>query len=103
MIAPKEAPRFDENELFGHGALLVAEVVSPSSRDYDRRAKARDYARAGIPLYLIVDPFAEQHVLTLLSDPDGRVYRSREEVATGKALWLPEPFGLWLETDKLLD
>ena len=34
----------------------VCEVVSPSSKNHDRRIKAEIYARARIPVYLIVDP-----------------------------------------------
>lgn len=32
MIATQDAPGFGDEELLGHGVLLVAEVVSPSSR-----------------------------------------------------------------------
>jgi Uma2 family endonuclease len=35
---------------------LAVEVLSPSTRDYDRREKARVYARAGILEYWVIDP-----------------------------------------------
>jgi hypothetical protein len=38
-ICPPGAPQFDENEVYGHGALLVAEVVSPASRHPGRCRK----------------------------------------------------------------
>ncbi len=41
----------------GPPALLV-EVLSPSTRDYDRTAKARRYAALGVPHYWLVDPGA---------------------------------------------
>ncbi|MEQ4204580.1 Uma2 family endonuclease [Actinopolymorpha sp. B9G3] len=40
----------------GSRALLVAEVVSPGSGRRDRDEKAIDYAMAGIPWYLVVEP-----------------------------------------------
>ena len=39
---------------------LVAEVLSPSRRNYDRVRKWRIYARAGIPEYWILDPDANE-------------------------------------------
>ena len=36
--------------------LLVAEVLSPSSRRADRFAKRLEYQRQGVPVYWIVDP-----------------------------------------------
>ena len=44
---------------------LVVETVSPGSVRTDRVAKRREYARAGIPNYLIVDVRGETPVLTL--------------------------------------
>jgi len=35
---------------------LVVEILSPSTRRYDRGAKLRRYAAAGVPHYWIVDP-----------------------------------------------
>lgn len=52
--------------------LLVAEVISPrsGSEQVDRVRKVREYARAGIPLYWIVDlePEAKVTVLALHGD-----------------------------------
>jgi Uma2 family endonuclease len=48
---------------------LVVEVLSPSTRIYDQREKARVYAQAGILEYWIVDPEARTvEVLALESD-----------------------------------
>jgi len=36
--------------------LLLVEVLSPSTRNYDQRAKAQRYAVLGVPHYWMVDP-----------------------------------------------
>ena len=46
----RQAARFDATAL-----TLVAEIVSPSSIETDWIRKRADYARAGIPAYLLVD------------------------------------------------
>jgi len=102
MITPWDAPRFDDNEVYGHGALLVVEVVSRDSRKDDHDAKARAYAQAGVPLYLILDAIARPATVTLLSDPGGDEYRSRTCVTVGQSVSLPEPFGICLDTGALL-
>ncbi|HEY8478453.1 MAG TPA: Uma2 family endonuclease [Spirillospora sp.] len=50
------------------GIALVLEVTS-SRPERDRVAERHGYARAGIPLYLLVD--REESKVTLFSDPDG--------------------------------
>ena len=51
-----EAGRDQDQGLVTGRADLVAEVVSPSSRRYDRVTKLRWYAELGVPEYWIVDP-----------------------------------------------
>jgi Uma2 family endonuclease len=101
-VCPGDAPQFDENEVYGQGALLVAEVVSAASRHRDLVDKARAYAQAGVPLYLVIDPTAVPAVLTLHSVPRGDAYRSRVQADAGKALALPDPFGIELDVKNLL-
>jgi Uma2 family endonuclease len=102
MIAPKDAPRFGDNELLAHGVLLVAEVVSPSSQRRDRVAKPRAYAQGGVPLYLLIDQIADPATVTLFSDPAQTSYRTSDRAETGSELRLPEPFGIALDTRRLL-
>jgi Uma2 family endonuclease len=102
MIAAKDAPGFGKYELLGHGVLLVAEVVSPYSRRQDRVAKPRAYAQGRVPLYLLIDQLADPATLTLFSDSDEDAYRSCHVAAAGEPLRLPEPFGIALDTRRLL-
>jgi Uma2 family endonuclease len=67
---------------------LVMEVVSPDNRQLDIDTKRREYARAGIPEYWIVDPEGEQiTVLTLQEDrfAEYGVFKSGE-IAQSKLL-----------------
>lgn len=50
---------------------LVVEVVSPGKRsqDRDRIEKRREYARAGIPVYVIIDDYDTQGTVTVLTEP----------------------------------
>ncbi|MDT0377936.1 Uma2 family endonuclease [Streptomyces sp. DSM 42041] len=76
--------------------VFTAEVVSKSSQTIDRVAKRKQYAVAGIPLYLLVDPFAEE--ITLFSDPSHGEYRARHTVPWGDKLQLPEPLPALLDS-----
>ncbi len=55
-------------ETYWQGADLVIEVVSPDDRRRDLVVKRREYARAGIPEYWIVDP--TEGTISVLSLPD---------------------------------
>src|ERR1700683_5385574 len=55
VVAPPGAPQYDDHELYAHGVLLVAEVVSPSSGHDDREFKRDAYARGGVPPCLLLD------------------------------------------------
>jgi Uma2 family endonuclease len=48
------APEHEDGLALGHPDLVV-EIISPSSRRYDRVVKARWYADIGVPEYWIVD------------------------------------------------
>jgi Uma2 family endonuclease len=78
--------------------LLVAEVVSPSSRHDDREVKRDAYARGRAPLYLLIDPQQSERSVTLFSDPHPDGYRSRTRVPFGDQIGLPEPLRIVLDT-----
>jgi Uma2 family endonuclease len=102
MIAPKGSPPFSECELLAPGVLLAAEVVSPSSRRRDREVKPRAYAQGGVALYLLVDRFAKPPAVTLFSQPGADGYGRRRTAGAGEPLRLPKPFGIALDTARLL-
>lgn len=81
------------------GVALVLEVTSTKPRA-DRETKRRCYARAGIPLYLLID--REISAITLFSDPEKDEYRERCTRPLGKPLTLPEPFAFDLDTADFL-
>lgn len=102
MIAPKDSPPFSEWELLAPGVLLAAEVVSPSSRRRDRDVKPRAYAQGEVPIYLLIDRFARPPAVTLFSQPGEDGYSKRQAATAGQPLRLPEPFGIALDTARLL-
>ena len=67
-----DVPRLDPADV-----LLVVEVVSQSSVETDWVTKRREYARAGIPAYLVVDRHAGRLVLF------DRIVEGRYADATG--------------------
>lgn len=75
--------------------VLAIEVTSPdqAKRDY---AKAAGYARAGVPVYLIVD--RTLRVCVVLTEPEGGAYKNRHEEPFGKAVSLPLATPLLLDT-----
>lgn len=102
MVVPDGAPGFGPDEVLAPGVLLVAEVVSPSSRRGDREDKLRTYARTGIPLYLLIDRFAIPPSVTVFSGPGSEGYSRTRTAAARQPLRLPEPLGIDLDTARLL-
>ncbi|MFF8945794.1 Uma2 family endonuclease [Streptomyces sp. NPDC014864] len=81
------------------GVAMVLEVTS-TKPEADREAKRRCYARAGIPLYLLVDRDAAS--ITLFSEPKRDDYRELCTRPFGKPLSLPDPFAFDLDTTDFL-
>ncbi|GAA0488126.1 Uma2 family endonuclease [Streptomyces olivaceiscleroticus] len=80
-------------------AKLIVEVTSQSNARNDRIAKAAGYARAGVPLYLLVDRFAPAGpTITLYGEPSDDVYRVLWAGKFGDEVDLPAPFDLTLDT-----
>jgi Uma2 family endonuclease len=85
-----------EEFLPGDQVQIVVEVLSRSNKGNDLVDKVGVYARFGIPIYLIIDPFEGQCVLYL--HPDGGIYAEKRISSFGLPIELPEPVGFTLET-----
>lgn len=82
-------------------ALLVVEITSKGNARDDRTKKYRAYARAGVPMYLLIDRFDTRGAMaTLFTEPneDG-TYKRSDPVPFGKPLVMPAPFDVTLATD----
>ncbi|MGP4010608.1 Uma2 family endonuclease [Streptomyces sp. 4N124] len=98
VVAPEGS--FDDEKQFHDTlpVLLVAEVASPGTADRDREKKIRGYARAGIPVYLLID--REEAEITVYSEPSGDEYAQAPKHKIGLTAPLPAPFGFELDTAK---
>jgi Uma2 family endonuclease len=100
-VVPADAPTWQPDEVYGHAALLVVEVVSKSSAHDDHFVKPGKCAIAGVPLYLVIDIFENKS--RLLSHPRDGAYGQELTVTIGEPLELPEPWNLRIDTGKLVD
>jgi len=96
VIAPKGS--FDDQEEWHEpsGVVLVAEVTSTSTADRDREKKILGYARAGIPVYLLID--REEGEVVVYSEPSGDDYAKGPKRKLGLTVPLPAPLGFELDT-----
>ncbi|MEU5881623.1 Uma2 family endonuclease [Spirillospora sp. NPDC047279] len=82
------------------GIALVVEVTLPKSPDTvynDREIKPKQYAKAGIPFYLLVDQELRTWTLHALADGWAR-YQIADEGRYGDDIKLPGPFGFTIPT-----
>jgi hypothetical protein len=83
--------------------LLVAEVISPrsGSEQVDRVRKVREYARAGIPAYWIIDlePEPKVTILTL----HGSDYVLDSETRAGHVLTVSQPYPISFDPAELTE
>ncbi|MEC4017060.1 Uma2 family endonuclease [Streptomyces sp. H27-D2] len=92
---PGEPPRVPDVTILEDGAvapyaygdaLAAIEIVSTKDDDNDYAVKLRQYARFGVPTYLVIDPFRGE--CTLLTRPKGDGYAAREVFAYGETVTL---------------
>jgi Uma2 family endonuclease len=102
-VAPANPSLWGNDHIHGDATVLIVEVVSESSVDDDHRVKPTTYAAAGVSLCLVIDGFAG--TVRLLSKPNPKTerYELQHEVPIGKAIELPDPWSLTLDTGKLTD
>ncbi|MFI1938379.1 Uma2 family endonuclease [Streptomyces purpureus] len=78
--------------------LLVAEVTSRSTAGNDRVKKIRGYARAGIPVYLLIDRDGGKAIVC--TEPRGEDYGRKTTYKLSEVVPLPEPLGFDLDTSQ---
>ncbi|MCD0448996.1 Uma2 family endonuclease [Actinocorallia sp. API 0066] len=97
LLYPAPIPRSAyQAPLSAEQVPFVAEILSRRNADNDVIKKPRLYARFGIPLYLVVDPFTGKCTLHL--SPGGSGYREQRTTAFGDPIDLPDPVALTLDT-----
>ncbi|GAA3234306.1 Uma2 family endonuclease [Streptomyces lavendulae] len=73
---------------------LIVEVVSPGGDGItrDRTRKRRAYARAGIPVHVLIDDHDDGGTVTVLSapDPEAAIYADEVRTAYGSGATVPE-------------
>ncbi|GAA2354541.1 Uma2 family endonuclease [Streptomyces cuspidosporus] len=97
FIAPRDLDEIPDEEDLGvdaSGVAAVFEVVSPGreARSRDRERKRRAYARAGIPLYVMIDDFDGEGTVSVLTspNPDKAVYADEHRVPYGTDAVVPD-------------
>ncbi|MFF8314202.1 Uma2 family endonuclease [Streptomyces lydicus] len=97
FIAPEDPEEHVTEDGLGVKASavqLIVEVVSPGhdGLERDRERKRRAYARAGIPVYVIIDDYDGHGTVTVLTTPhpDEAVYADAHCVAYGTDVIIPE-------------
>ncbi|NUP02880.1 MAG: Uma2 family endonuclease [Nonomuraea sp.] len=100
-VVPSGPRLHEEHAVHGDSTILLVDVVSVATTYDVYFVKPRSYARGGVPLYLVVDPF--QRRVTLFSGPGGARYRTEAAVALGEPLVLPDPWNLTVDTATLTE
>ncbi|MBV7696852.1 Uma2 family endonuclease [Streptomyces sp. TRM70350] len=75
LVAPRDAELIEAEDGLGIKASavhVIVEVVSPGGRNQerDRVKKRREYARAAVPVYVIIDDYDSHGTVTVLTEPE---------------------------------
>ncbi|MFJ4921271.1 Uma2 family endonuclease [Streptomyces sp. NPDC088725] len=97
FVAPVDLDEIPDEDGLGvdaAGVAMVIEVVSPGHRNIerDRVRKRREYARAGIPLYVLVDDSDGEGIVSVLAGPDSEkaTYADEHRVPYGTDAIIPD-------------
>ncbi|MER7793613.1 Uma2 family endonuclease [Streptomyces sp. NPDC097640] len=97
FVAPEDDEEFLTEDGLGFAASavkLVVEVVSPGheNQQRDRVRKRRAYARAGIPVYVLIDDHDNHGTVTVLTSPSPgeETYAAAIRVPYGTEVQIPE-------------
>ncbi|MFP3991940.1 Uma2 family endonuclease [Streptomyces sp. E11-3] len=97
FVAPVDLDEIPDEEGLGvdaAGVAVIIEIVSPgrTNEQRDRIRKRREYARAGIPLYVLVDDHDGDGAVVLLTSPNPKkaIYTDEHRVPYGTDAVLPE-------------
>ncbi|MGI5456573.1 Uma2 family endonuclease [Streptomyces sp. CA-249302] len=94
--AHRSVSRHTSNHLDGEALSFVAELTSPSTRKDDLTDKVEVYAKAGVPVYLILDMQEEQAIV--YGSPSAKGYEDRSTKPFGEKIHIPAPFDCMLDT-----
>jgi len=89
----------DLDDAFRKTPVLVVEVVSPSSLDFDLGLKSRAYARMGVPHYWVLHPRAHW---VRVHELDGDAYQLVAHAAGGETCEVERPFAVRFQPGDLL-
>ncbi|WP_405507461.1 Uma2 family endonuclease [Streptomyces cyaneofuscatus] len=99
VVVPRQVLSGPGHQVPAAEARLVVEITSRANANHDRVSKVNGYAKAGVELFLLLDPWhSGRPTATLYGEPEGGTYRVLETVEYGGRISLPEPFGLDLDT-----
>ncbi|MCC9306912.1 Uma2 family endonuclease [Kitasatospora sp. RB6PN24] len=96
MVAAEDVVATDPAGLgaAAEAVLLVAEVVPPGydDRKRDRVRKRRAYARAGVPVYVVIDDYDGEGHVTVLTTPNPKkaTYEAEVRMPYGTPVTIPE-------------
>ena len=100
LLLLKEGARADSKDRWHYRDIeFVLEVISKGTGPNDYGPKKAVYAEAGVPVYLVVDPFTTRS--RLFTHPQGREYKSELTVVFGEPIKLDDtPVGLTISTEE---
>ncbi|MEU6354420.1 Uma2 family endonuclease [Streptomyces sp. NPDC047072] len=92
----EQALETESNHLDGESLCFVAELTSRSTRNDDLTDKVGVYAKAGIPVYLLLDMQEERAIV--YGSPSAKGYEVRYTKPFGEKIHIPAPFDCVLDT-----